>query len=644
MSLALPLSAMAISGTPVSAVSTGHTGFFTSAEQGVTVGFDSAGTTASITRDEAGLYVVSALPGGWTALIGAPQLAALTPGLYLDAEEYIGGNRDNPVLQVEGYGHSCNQVTGRFQVDEIETDMAGVITRFAARFEQHCEGQEPALLGAIAVNSSLPAYGHSIDHTSLTFSGIHLHGPSFQEIVVTNTGLSPLPFHGATITGRDAASFDLVDNCGTSTIAPGDSCTIGVNARPVDNHVRATLTIHDAFTDWGVFYLGGQRIPLEATSDLPAGGETHLITPVRILDTRQPADLTGGAKLGTFPLAVPVTGKFGIPTAATGLLINVTVTQPTAAGYLTLSIGGSGQQIVSNLNFGAGETVANFAAVSLGDFGFVYVANSTGQTHVVIDVFGWVGPADEHGVGSVIDVLPSPARVLDTRPGPGKPATPLAAGESRKITFAGLPSVASGSAAVLVNLTVVKPTKSTYLTAYPASEPRPAASNINVAAGQTRANLTLVKLDATGAARFYNANGSTPLVIDVIGVFVAPGSDNLGRIEMVEPWRIIDTRSGAPLDAGSTRYASYLSAATDDLVTDQARYALVNATATRGTTAGYLTLQDPSVTPTSVFSNLNWTGPTVPNAAVIPTFGDVDIVNHSSGTVHVLLDLQAIIT
>lgn len=640
----LPLTIVTVPPGAGHAVEPAVTGFYMTVEQDEFVGYDVASTAAFFTRTAEGVYIGNGGSGdGFSVLMGAPGLAALSTGTYEHAEEYVGGDRARPVLDVEGNGHGCDQTTGRFQVDQLETDAEGTITRFAARFEHHCEGADPAMFGTIAVNASVPVFGHSLTERRLIFNNVLGHGPSFQQIVVTNTGPSPLPFYGATISGREASSFELIDNCAATTVAPGASCTIGVNARPTDNHARATLTIRNAFTSWEGGS-SGQRIPMEVSSDLPAGGETHLITPVRILDTREAAGLTGGVKLGTTALTVPAAGLFAIPQTATGLLINVTVAGPTTSGYLTVFPSDVPQPTVSNLNFAVGQTLANFAAISLGNSGALKVVNSAGSAHVMIDVLGWVGSSDEQGVASVVDVFPNAERFLDTRPGPGKPATPLGPGESRKLTFTGTSVLPNGGAAVLVNLTVAKPTTSTYITAYPASATRPNTSNINVAAGQTRANLTLVKLDATGSARFYNAFGSTPLIIDVVAVFIAPANNDFGRIVFVDPWRLVDTRSGEALPPNSTTYASYLSPRTDDLVTDQARFAIVNATATRGTASGYLTLQKPWVAPSSPFSNLNWIGPTVPNGAVIPTFGEVDIVNHSLGSVHVLLDLQAIIT
>jgi hypothetical protein len=246
---ALQLALVVHTASPVRALEPAITGFYTTAEHDEFVGFDSAGTTAEITRDAGGLYVGGG--NGWGALLGAPDLAALTTGTYERAEEYVGGNRANPVLNVDGFGHGCNQTNGRFQVDQLETDAGGSITRFAARFEQHCEGADPAMFGTIAVNATVPVYGHSLSERRLIFNNVHAHGPSYQQIIVTNTGPSPLPFYGATITGREASSFELLDGCGTSALAPGATCAIGVNARPRDNHARATLNIRNAFTSWG---------------------------------------------------------------------------------------------------------------------------------------------------------------------------------------------------------------------------------------------------------------------------------------------------------------------------------------------------------------------------------------------------------
>jgi hypothetical protein len=70
-----------------------------------------------------------------------------------------------------------------------------------------------------------------------------------------------------------------------------------------------------------------------------------------------------------------------------------------------------------------------------------------------------------------------------------------------------------------VNLTVAQPSINGFLTAYPAGIARPRTSSINFAAGQTLANLTIVPVGVDGRISIYNLQGSTPVIIDVLGWF-----------------------------------------------------------------------------------------------------------------------------
>jgi hypothetical protein len=134
-------------------------------------------------------------------------------------------------------------------------------------------------------------------------------------------------------------------------------------------------------------------------TDATAGGtgsRFNALTPARLLDTR---DRTGGVSSavgagGT--LAVQVAGQNGVPamtaaTPPTAVVLNVTVTNPTAAGYLALWPDGSGQPLASDLNFGKRQTRANLVVVKVGANGKVDLSNLAGSTDVVIDVVGWYG-------------------------------------------------------------------------------------------------------------------------------------------------------------------------------------------------------------------------------------------------------------
>ena len=113
-----------------------------------------------------------------------------------------------------------------------------------------------------------------------------------------------------------------------------------------------------------------------------------------MLDTRSANGALGGPILSagqtrTFAL----TGVCSVPAAARALSVNVTVTQPAAAGVFQLTPGDAPQVNSATLNFTAGRTLANNASLLLatdGVAGTVKVFNnSAGNSHLIIDVNGY---------------------------------------------------------------------------------------------------------------------------------------------------------------------------------------------------------------------------------------------------------------
>ncbi len=133
----------------------------------------------------------------------------------------------------------------------------------------------------------------------------------------------------------------------------------------------------------------------DASNPAATGSLFAAVAPTRILDTRSGLGAPAApiAPGGVLPLAVA--GQAGLPglTSATppkAVVLNVTVTQPSAPGYLTLWPDGVGQPLASDVNFAAGQTVPNLVVVQLGG-GKIDIFNSAGSTHVVVDVMGWYG-------------------------------------------------------------------------------------------------------------------------------------------------------------------------------------------------------------------------------------------------------------
>ena len=108
-------------------------------------------------------------------------------------------------------------------------------------------------------------------------------------------------------------------------------------------------------------------------------------------DTRNGTGGPAGALAPGSTAVVDVTGVGGVPDSGVAVVIaNVTVTEPTTAGYLTVYPNGAERPLASNLNFVAGQNVPNLVTVQVGADGNIAVFNgSAGTAHVIIDITGW---------------------------------------------------------------------------------------------------------------------------------------------------------------------------------------------------------------------------------------------------------------
>jgi hypothetical protein len=126
------------------------------------------------------------------------------------------------------------------------------------------------------------------------------------------------------------------------------------------------------------------------------------VTPTRLLDTRTtntPAGVPGKLLANTpFYLPVSVAGHPGspVPSNASAVTGNVTVTNPSFAWALYCGDVSNAAPTTSTLNFTTGQTKANGVTVSLGSGGmlwFTYLSTSGNTTDLVFDVTGYFVPA-----------------------------------------------------------------------------------------------------------------------------------------------------------------------------------------------------------------------------------------------------------
>lgn len=381
---------------------------------------------------------------------------------------------------------------------------------------------------------------------------------------------------------------------------------------------------------------------------MTAGGAYHALSPTRILDTRNG---TGGRMSPLQPgetWALPVAGQGGVPADATDVVLNVTVTNTSAPGFLTVFPDGAGRPNASNLNWAAGETIPNLVAVKLGSGEKVDLFNFQGTTDAVIDVEGWVAAPQPVTNTSGVYVPLSPSRLLDTRDGTGGSRT-VGPGGTISLQImgrGGLP--ASGVSAVVLNVTATDATASSFVTVWPDGISRPNASNLNFVAGQTIPNRLIVKVGADGKVNLYNFQGSVDLVADVNGWFSDGSSSGLSGSTFtgVTPARIQDSRYGpgvqAPLGPNSSRAVQVAGLGGVPPMSDPhpPTAVVVNVTVTDTTAPSFLSVwPDGEARPGS--SDLNWTaGVTIPNLVVVKLGPDgaIDLYN-LSGQADVIVDV-----
>ena len=122
----------------------------------------------------------------------------------------------------------------------------------------------------------------------------------------------------------------------------------------------------------------------------PGGGPVVGTDPQRLFDTRSGQNTARGPFNAGESRSIQVTGQAGVPAGATAVVLNVTVTEPTYTGFITVWPSGATMPLASTLNFTFGQTVPNLVMVKLGQGGQVSLYNSAGSSQLLADVVGYV--------------------------------------------------------------------------------------------------------------------------------------------------------------------------------------------------------------------------------------------------------------
>ncbi len=242
-----------------------------------------------------------------------------------------------------------------------------------------------------------------LDYTQKGYSGPKPSAGQIIKLDVTQVGSSQVPadaiavFVNVTSTRSTANGFVTVYACDQPR--PLASVLNYEQDATIPNMVVAPIAADGTIC---LYTLASTDLLVDLLGVIPAGSEYVAAGPERILETRASEGrigYTGAKPIADQVIEVQVTGvgTAQVPEFATTAFLNVTTTNETALGFITVFPCGTQRPNSSSANFrGPGTSTANLVAAAIGDSGRVciYVQNST---DLVVDLMGYFP-----GIGTTI--------------------------------------------------------------------------------------------------------------------------------------------------------------------------------------------------------------------------------------------------
>ncbi len=162
------------------------------------------------------------------------------------------------------------------------------------------------------------------------------------------------------------------------------------------NYVRGQTVAALVFAKLGaggkvsVYTSGSAHLVADVAGYMPTEADYTGITPARLVDTRSGLGAPRGALPAGKVLTVKLAGAAGIPTdQVTAVSLNITVTQSSGGGFVTVFPVGQTRPTASMLNFRRGQTIANSMLAKPGTDGSIALYASA-TAHIVVDAAGYI--------------------------------------------------------------------------------------------------------------------------------------------------------------------------------------------------------------------------------------------------------------
>jgi hypothetical protein len=356
-------------------------------------------------------------------------------------------------------------------------------------------------------------------------------------------------------------------------------------------------------------------------------GDTFKAVPVqRLLDTRNDSPITTA---GIRDLVV--VGRAGVPTNATSVALNIAAVVPAGTGHLRVFPTGTTLPLASVVNF-KGRNTPNHVIAKVGAGGKISIYAGI-TANVIVDINGYF--VDDASGNRYMPVA-TPAQIASvTIPGSSSVDVPV-------VGQGGI--AASGVVSAVLNVAALNPSAAGHLRVFPAGTPVPNASTNNFAAGDSRMNLVLVEVGASGSISVFNAaSGPVTVTVDSVGYFGSTGA----RFKPVDPIRTLDSRlpTGAlPVAPGAFEEVQIRGfGGVPNLASVTA--VAVNVAAVSPVSSGAIDVGPSGVSPT-LNSVLHPAAENVANLVMVPIGADgkIRLVNNSAGTTHMIVDIMGFFT
>ena len=175
----------------------------------------------------------------------------------------------------------------------------------------------------------------------------------------------------------------------------------------------------------------GRVVPPLAAPAPATPAKFQPLTPARLLDTRAGTGTIAVPLAANCAMALPVVGVGGVPaTGVAAVALNITATQATGPGFLTVYPCGEAQPPTSTVNYAANQNVANMAQVRVGAGGQVCIFTMS-KVDVVVDVLGWYGTAATAGYAPLAPAACWTPATAAGSAATGRPSPPVAPRRSR---------------------------------------------------------------------------------------------------------------------------------------------------------------------------------------------------------------------